>query len=212
MLYLTTSVGLGYGRRRTSRRSFSRRMAQPEDTRKTYPRHTSGHDSPGFAWGRPRMLGPGKPPPDPACHPRHSTRYPTGNRFPTRIPPDPPKGEGRNTRRLASSFRVLSVRGRYGNINPFIHSTTPVGLALGPDSPRDDERGPGTLGHPAAGILAPLSLLMSAFSLPHRPPRLTPRLRPAQDALLPNSTYYHCRVFGGVLEPRYIVGAEPLDQ
>jgi hypothetical protein len=22
----------------------------------------------------------------------------------------------------------------------------------------------------------------------------------------------HCRVFGGVLEPRYIVGAEPLDQ
>ncbi len=39
---------------------------------------------------------------------------------------------------------------RYGNIDPFIHSTTPVGLALGPDSPRDDERGPGTLGLPAA--------------------------------------------------------------
>lgn len=62
-------------------------------------------------------------------------------------------------------------KGRYGNINPFIHSTTPVGLALGPDSPRDDERGPGTLGHPAARILTLLSLLMSAFSLPYSPPQ-----------------------------------------
>ena len=60
---------------------------------------------------------------------------------------------------------------RYGNIDPFIHSTTPVGLALGPDSPRDDERGPGTLGLPAAGILTLLSLLMSAFSLPYGPPQ-----------------------------------------
>ena len=36
-------------------------------------------------------------------------------------------------------------------------------------------------------------------------------LRPTRDALLPNSKNC-CRVFGGVLEPRYIVGAEPLDQ
>ena len=35
-------------------------------------------------------------------------------------------------------------------------------------------------------------------------------LRPSWDALLPSTKY--CRVFGGVLEPRYIVGAEPLDQ
>ena len=85
------------------------------------------------------------------------------------------------------TLSVLAAESRYGNIDPFIHSTTPVGLALGPDSPRDDERGPGTLGHPAGGIFTRLSLLMSAFSL-------------------------RCRVFGGVLEPRYIVGAEPLDQ
>ena len=84
------------------------------------------------------------------------------------------------------TLSVLAAESRYGNIDPFIHSTTPVGLALGPDSPRDDERGPGTLGHPAGGIFTRLSLLMSAFS--------------------------RCRVFGGVLEPRYIVGAEPLDQ
>ena len=70
------------------------------------------------------------------------------------------------TRRSALTVSVLSVRCRYGNIHPFIHSTTPVGLALGPDSPGDDERGPGTLGHPADGILTRLPLLMSAFSLP----------------------------------------------
>ena len=67
---------------------------------------------------------------------------------------------------------------QYGNIDPFIHSTTPVGLALGPDSPRDDERGPGTLGLPAAGILTLLSLLMSAFSLPHSPRPGSPAASP----------------------------------
>ncbi len=32
-------------------------------------------------------------------------------------------------------------------------STTPVGLALGPDSPWEDELDPGTLSHPAEQIL-----------------------------------------------------------
>ena len=39
---------------------------------------------------------------------------------------------------------------------------------------------------------------------------LAPPRRPSWDALLPSTN--DCRVFGGVLEPRYIVGAEPLDQ
>lgn len=77
-----------------------------------------------------------------------------------------PKEHEPGTRRLVLAASVWTVRCRYGNIHPFIHSTTPVGLALGPDSPGDDERGPGTLGHPADGILTRLSLLMSAFSLP----------------------------------------------
>ena len=101
---------------------------------------------------------------------------------------------------------------RYGNIDPFIHSTTPVGLALGPDSPRDDERGPGTLGLPAAGILTLLSLLMSAFSLPHSPRPGSPAASPRCGTLSYHATQRCIRVFGGVLEPRYIVGAEPLDQ
>ena len=100
---------------------------------------------------------------------------------------------------------------RYGNIDPFIHSTTPVGLALGPDSPRDDERGPGTLGHPAGGIFTRLSLLMSAFSLPNGPRQDYSAASPRRGRS-PTQRTKRCRVFGGVLEPRYIVGAEPLDQ
>ena len=68
------------------------------------------------------------------------------------------------------------------------------------------------------------SLLMPAFSLPRGPPGVTPGLRPAQDAPLPSSAPTTpskrgeegekrcCHGFGGALEPRYIVGAEPLDQ
>src|SRR6478609_3839651 len=50
-------------------------------------------------------------------------------------------------------------------------STTPVGLALGPDSPWADEPGPGTLGQSVEEVLTPHSLLMPAFSLAW-PPRL----------------------------------------
>jgi hypothetical protein len=104
-------------------------------------------------------------------------------------------------------------------------STTPVGLALGPDLPWADEPAPGTLGHPAEGFPTPLSLLMPAFSLVRRP-RLAPaaasppaRRSPTQPHTCtqpaePNWTRYprDCHGFGGVLEPRYIVGAESLDQ
>src|SRR3712207_1355424 len=48
-------------------------------------------------------------------------------------------------------------------------STTPVGLALGPDSPWADEPAPGTLALPAGDFPTPPSLLIPAFSLPWRP-------------------------------------------
>ena len=83
--------------------------------------------------------------------------------------PHPPEGGHGTGTEVSNPVSDRSVQSRYGNIDPFVHSTTPVGLALGPDSPGDDERGPGTLGHPAAGIFTPLSLLMSAFSLPCGP-------------------------------------------
>ena len=133
--------------------------------------HASPHAAPGFAWGRGRTLDQGKPPPRPATRPRHSMRSTPGRHARTRTSPTNPK-EGRIRWKHAIGQGTADRScGRYGNIDPFIHSTTPVGLALGPDSPRDDERGPGTLGHPAAGILTLLSLLMSAFSLPYGPPQ-----------------------------------------
>ena len=76
-------------------------------------------------------------------------------------------------------------RGRYGRffagtgISTRRPSTTPVGLALGPDLPRADEPGPGTLGHSADGFLTRHSLLMPAFSLVWRPPLGHPAASPA---------------------------------
>jgi hypothetical protein len=57
-------------------------------------------------------------------------------------------------------------------------STTPLGLALGPDSPRADQPAPGTLGHPAEGILTLHALLMPAFSLAPPPPLGPPTASP----------------------------------
>ena len=143
------------------------------------------------------------------------------------VPNDPttpnPEGNGTEGPEVSTPVSDRAAQSRYGNIDPFIHSTTPVGLALGPDSPGDDERGPGTLGHPAAGIFTPLSLLMSAFSLPpgprqaHAAASTATRRSPTHPHTWPapqgdRQATHECHGFGGVLEPRYIVGAESLDQ
>ena len=52
-------------------------------------------------------------------------------------------------------------------------STTPFGLALGPDLPRADQLYPGNLGYSAERIPTSLSLLIPAFSL-LIPPLLLP--------------------------------------
>ena len=48
-------------------------------------------------------------------------------------------------------------------------STTPLGLALGPDLPRADEPSSGNLGYSVRGILTHVPLLTPAFSLPAAP-------------------------------------------
>ena len=48
-------------------------------------------------------------------------------------------------------------------------STTPFGLALGPDFPRADQLYPGILGYSAWRILTSISLLIPAFSLQSTP-------------------------------------------
>ena len=57
-------------------------------------------------------------------------------------------------------------------------STTPFGLALGPDLPWADEPSPGNLRFSTAKILTLLSLLIPAFSLLSRPAVLSIYLRP----------------------------------
>ena len=91
-------------------------------------------------------------------------------------------------------------------------STTPVGLALGPDSPWEDELDPGTLSHPAGQILTvqfvthACILTRTQSTTPYSTASYHARRSPTQH------TKIYCRGFGGVLEPHYIVGAKPLDQ
>ena len=57
-------------------------------------------------------------------------------------------------RRAVSTIRFITCRTHTGTgISTRHPSTTPVGLVLGPDSPRADPPGPGTLGHSALGTL-----------------------------------------------------------
>ena len=88
-------------------------------------------------------------------------------------------------------------------------STTPFGLALGPDLPRADQLYPGNLRYSAGRILTYLSLLIPAFSLLNSPRLLTVPLRPVKNAPLPivfTIPKLRCRV----LAPD-IFGAGPLD-
>ena len=64
-------------------------------------------------------------------------------------------------------------------------SSTPFGLDLGPDLPWADEPSPGNLRLSTGEFLAPLSLLMPAFSLPYSPLLLPVQLLPVYIAPLP---------------------------
>ena len=64
-------------------------------------------------------------------------------------------------------------------------STTPLGLALGPDFPRADQLYPGILRYSAGRILTFLSLLIPAFSLPGTPLLLSVQLLCTGNAPLP---------------------------
>ena len=80
-------------------------------------------------------------------------------------------------------------------------STTPLGLALGPDLPRADQLYPGNLRYSAGRIPTFLSLLIPAFSLLNRPRLLPVPLRPVNNAPLP--IYIRKSLsFGSVFQPR----------
>ena len=64
-------------------------------------------------------------------------------------------------------------------------STTPLGLALGPDLPRADQLYSGNLRYSGGRILTFLSLLIPAFSLLNNPLLLSIQLRLVKNAPLP---------------------------
>ena len=102
--------------------------------------------------------------------PASPRRLTTTNEGPTQLRTFmPPKGNDR------SGFGWLVPLIHHGRphtgtgISTRCPSTTPVGLALGPDSPWEDWPGPGTLGQSAQEFPTLVSLLMPAFSLVYRP-------------------------------------------
>ena len=139
-------------------------------------------------------------------------RLTTTNPGPTQpATPAPPKGIGR------PPFGWLAELIRHGRahtgtgISTRCPSTTPVGLALGPDSPWADWPGPGTLGLSAGKVLTCLIATHACILTPHT--FTTPSLGGfTGEGTLPYPTITRCRGFGGVLEPRYIIGAQSLDQ
>ncbi len=72
---------------------------------------------------------------------------------------------------------------------PVVHSTTPFGLALGPDSLWEDELDPENLRQTVGKILTSLSILTPAFSLLYAPALLTVYLQRIQNAPLPLYKY-----------------------
>ena len=70
-----------------------------------------------------------------------------------------------------ASPQVLITSG--AGISTCCPSTTPCGLALGPDFPRADQLYPGILGYSAWRILTSISLLIPAFSLYSTPSLLS---------------------------------------
>ena len=167
MLYLTTCVGLGYGRRIHSLEAFLGSRGSPTSPRWAR-RPVSDFMHGGFAYRASYTVTPGRPSPGMGYLPASPHRLPTTNHPPRQPPPQAPKSWRRRVRRLGWARHWRGPTGT--GLSTRCPSTTPVGLALGPDSPRAEQPGPGTLGHPAGKILTSLALLMPAFSLAPPPP------------------------------------------
>ena len=144
----------------------------------------------------------------PSCVTPSLAYYQVGSHAPPHTNPKVSSGFGW----LASPASARARYHEHGNINPLSidYACRPrlrSRLTLG------GKPGPGTLGHSAAEILTLHSLLMPAFSLAHPPPPVTPRLHGCTTLPYPTPHIHtDCHGFGGTLEPRYIVGAGPLDQ
>ena len=124
----------------------------------------------GFTCHTPYTLTPGQPSPGLDYLPASPHHLPTTTSV-QRLHHSP--SLRRDQRRLhgLSINRFSTGRFKAGTgISTGCPSTTPVGLALGPDLPWADQLDPGTLSQSAQEFPTLVSLLMPAFSLVNRPP------------------------------------------
>jgi hypothetical protein len=167
------------------------------------------HKASGFASWPPYALTPGQPPPGTATLLRHPTSLPTARSV--HALRSSPRRDHR-IRRLASPGSAWANSRGYGNINPLSIDyacrprlrprLTLGGLAC----PRNPWSSGGGVSHSSFATHA--CILTRVASTAGSPRRFT------RHATLsyPPTRKRECRGFGGMLEPRYIVGAESLDQ
>ena len=184
------------------------------------PHHVSAPMHHGFAYGAAYTLAPAQPPAGSSSPPASPHRLPTTTQVPKLRP---------STRRLQNIVRLVQVgsawpllRG-YGNINPLsidyasrprLRSRLTQGGLAWPWNPWSSG---GRVSHPScathaciltrtASTTRSLGCFTRGTTLPYPSTHL--HKLPKELAGL----ICECHSFGGVLEPRYIVGAEPLDQ
>src|SRR5579863_4798679 len=165
-------------------------------------RHTTG----GFAYRSPYALTPGQPPPGTATLLRLSTGLPTTR---SGRDQDPPEGL---TRKLSIAVSAWTIPYGYGNINPLsidyacrprLRSRLTLGGLACP-------RNPWSIGGRAShSPFATHACILTHAASTAGSPRCFTR---CMTLSYPARRQADCRGFGGVLEPRYIVGAESLDQ
>src|ERR1700744_4446958 len=164
------------------------------------------HMARGFTCGPPYTLTPGQPPPGRASLLRLSFSLPTTRSVRLSRQPEGVK------RGLSITDSAWTAVHGYGNINPLsidyacrprLRSLLTLG---GLACPRNPWSIGGRASHSSFATHA--CILTHAASTAGSPRRFTP----CMTLSYPSTHTRQCRGFGGVLEPRYIVGAESLDQ
>ncbi len=163
----------------------------------------------GFAYGSPYTLTPGQPPPGRATLLRHPNCLPTAPSVRRSLRPSRKRN---GLHGLASGGSAWTAAHGYGNINPLsidyacrprLRSRLTLGGLACP-------RNPWSFGGGAShSSFATHACILARAASTARSPCCFARCTTLP---YPSPLTRECRGFGGVLEPRYIVGAESLDQ
>lgn len=170
------------------------------------------------------MLTPGRPPPGLSCPPASPHHLPTTASGPTIGPHHAPERTRRRLTRLVSAGSAWARASGYGNINPssIDYASRPrlrPRLTLGGLAcPRNPWSSGGRVSHPPFATHACiLTHVASTTGSRRRFTAHTTLPYPSQPLNHPHTwgrlgRLLGCHGFGDVLEPRYIIGAESLDQ